>query len=77
MAEYLKRLLGACDRRTVFAAMVHLDRHRGSDTDHDARASFRMRKIRNEIVCLTETGMISAMHHSTPYNVILSEAKNL
>jgi hypothetical protein len=38
------------------------DHHRGSDTDHDARAPFRMRKIRHEIVCLPETGMICPMH---------------
>jgi hypothetical protein len=39
--------------------------HRGSDTDHDARASFRVREIRNEIVSLTKTGMISSMHQIT------------
>ena len=36
--------------------------HRGRNTDHDAGAPFRVRKIRNEIVCLPETGMISSMH---------------
>ena len=36
--------------------------HRGSDTDHDPRAPFRMRKIRNEIVSLTKTRVIGAMH---------------
>jgi hypothetical protein len=36
--------------------------HRGSDTDHDPRAPFRMRKIRNEIVSLTKTRVIGAKH---------------
>ena len=36
--------------------------HRGSDTDHDARAAFRVRKIRDEIVPLTKTRVIRAMH---------------
>jgi hypothetical protein len=36
--------------------------HRGSDTDHDARAPFRMRKIRHEIVPLTKMRVIRAMH---------------
>ena len=35
--------------------------HRGSDTDHDARAPFRVRKIRNEIVPLTKTRMIGCI----------------
>jgi len=38
------------------------DHHRGSDSDHDARASFRMRKIRHEIVSLTKTRVIGSMH---------------
>ena len=60
----------------VFAATVRLDshrlrhqtaddldnHHRGSGTDHDAHAPFRLRKIRNEIVRLTETGMFGPMH---------------
>jgi len=36
--------------------------HRGSDTDHNPRAPFRMRKIRNEIVSLTKTRVIRAKH---------------
>jgi hypothetical protein len=36
--------------------------HRGRNTDHDACAPFRMRKIRQEIVLLTKTRMISSMH---------------
>jgi hypothetical protein len=36
--------------------------HRGSDTDHNPRAPFRMRKIRNEIVSLTKTRVIGAKH---------------
>jgi hypothetical protein len=36
--------------------------HRRSDTDHDARAPFRMRKIRDEIVSLTKARVIRAMH---------------
>jgi hypothetical protein len=36
--------------------------HRGSDTDHNPRAPFRMRKIRNEIVPLTKTRVIGPMH---------------
>ncbi|MGC2627406.1 MAG: hypothetical protein WA269_11245, partial [Candidatus Udaeobacter sp.] len=39
------------------------DHHRGSDADHDARTPFRVRKIRHEIVSLTETGMINPMHY--------------
>src|SRR4051812_48327906 len=76
MTEYFNRLLSACSRGVVFAATVRLDthrvrhqtgddldnHHRGSGTDHDARAPFRMRKIRNEIVCLTKTRVIRAMH---------------
>src|SRR6185503_12615317 len=38
------------------------DHHRGSDNDHDARTPFRVRKIRHEIVSLTETGMINPVH---------------
>jgi hypothetical protein len=38
------------------------DHHCGSDTDHNPRAPFRVRKIRDEIVSLTKMGMIRAMH---------------
>src|SRR5437870_3289593 len=40
------------------------DHHCGSDTDDDASAPFRVRKVRHEIVSLSETGMISAMHQT-------------
>jgi hypothetical protein len=36
--------------------------HRRSDNDDDARAPFRMRKIRHEIVPLPKTRVIRAMH---------------
>ena len=72
MAEYFNRVLGACDRCVVFAATVRVeghrvrhqtgDDHRGSGPDHDTHAAFRLRKIRNEIVRLTETGMLGKMH---------------
>jgi hypothetical protein len=38
------------------------DHHRRRNADHNASSPFRVRKIRNEIVSLTKTGMISPTH---------------
>src|SRR5439155_20292176 len=56
------------------------DHHCGSDTDDDASAPFRMRKIRNEIVRLVETRMIGPMHQAKlprQRNVILKNRTRL
>jgi hypothetical protein len=48
-----------CD---INPAAISTNHHRGGNTDHNPRPPLRMRKIRNEIVPLAKTGVISSMH---------------
>jgi hypothetical protein len=50
--------------------------HRGSNTNHNTRAPFRMRKIGNKVVSLTKTRMICPMHLIQANSIIGTGALN-